>query len=137
MPAIRVALVLDTQPNGAQETGPNIFPDMGSAGQDLYSFQQMAGGMPGRFQILGTKLLRPQAGMAFNDAAATGSVTLPPMNFEFTKQWKRGLKMMIKSNSGTPAIANLTDTNIFLVAHSAATAITTSILGCCRAYYVD
>lgn len=135
---VRVVLVLDTQPNGAQEQGPNVFLDMGGAPQCNYAFQQMAGGMPGRFRILGTQVLEMGPPTVLNDGAATSGVIVAPVPFHFEKQWKRGLKVNIKSNaaSSTPAIANLTDNNIFLLAHSTA-GYTCTILGCARAYYVD
>lgn len=142
-PTVRLALVLDTQPNGAQETGANIFPDMGTAAQCCYSFQQMSAGMPGRFVILGNKTLTFKDFAGFNDGAAatpgTGSIVLAPLQFSFEKQWKRGLKVLIKSNAGgVPAIANYTDANIFLVAHAATgTGFVPTIRGCSRAYYVD
>lgn len=135
---IRVVLVEDTQPNGAQEAGPNVFLDMGGAPQCNYAFQQMAAGMPGRFNILGSQILEMGTPTEVNDGTgATSAVTLAPVQFSFEKQWKRGKKVMIKSNSGgTPAIANAVDTNIFMLAHSTV-GYTCTIVGCGRAYYVD
>lgn len=139
-PTIRAVLVLDTQANGAQETGPNVFADMGSAGQNVYTFQQMGAGMPGRFQILGSKVFQMVHPLTFNDGAAatpgTGSLIIAPIQFEFTKQWKRGRKICIKSNTGTAAIANLVDQNIFLLCHATA-GFTVTCVGCARAYYCD
>lgn len=136
-PCTRIVLVMDTQPNGAQETGPNVFADMGSALQNVFTFQQMAAGMPGRFVILGSQVVQQPDAISFNDAAGTGVATVAQGQFEFTKQWKRGLKVNIKSNSGTAAIANLTDCNIFLLAHSNAPGYVVTLTGCARAYYVD
>lgn len=138
-PMVRVVLVLDTQPNGAQETGPNVFTDLGGAPQCNYSFQQMAAGMPGRFKILGSVTKSIVHSINWNDAAGTGTSVFCKEPFEFTKAWKRGLKICIKSNAGgTPAIANYTDASIFLMAHSAAAAgYVCTIVGANRAYYID
>lgn len=137
-PRVRVVLVEDTQPNGAQEAGPNVFLDMGGAPQCNYAFQQMAAGMPGRFKILASEVLALTTPTDVNDGTGTTSaVTLAPALFSFEKQWKRGKKVNIKSNAGgTPAIANLVDENIFMLAHSTA-GYTCTITGCARAYYVD
>lgn len=136
-PSVRVVLVHDTQPNGAQELGPNVFLDMGTASINNYSFQQMGAGMPGRFKILGTKEYFFRDCSVVNDAAGvSSSITLAKVPFSFVKQWKRGLKTCIKAGGTTPAIAQLIDNNIFLLAH-ATPGYTVTIQGCGRCYYVD
>jgi len=49
---VRVALVQDTRPNGAQAQGEEVFTDMGTAAQCNFSFLAMGAGQGGRFRVL-------------------------------------------------------------------------------------
>jgi len=134
---VTLCLVLDTQPNGQQAQGEEIFYDMGSAIQNNDSFQAMGGGAAGRYQILARKTFTIQPAVAVADGASTNSAAHSGNRFEFTKQWKRGLKVCIKSNSAVPIMASLTDNSIFMLAHCVSGSPAVVIAGVARAYYMD
>jgi len=133
---VRLMLVQDTQPNGAQVQATNLLTDWGSASQINYSFQAIASGGGGRFRVLYDKIMMLQPRMMGTDGTNTNSCINESKQFFISKKWKKGLKIVIKSNSGTPAVANLSDNNIFLVAHTAGVSSVT-IRGNSRAVYQD
>jgi len=137
MRSVTLALVHDTQPNGSQAQGEDVFYDMGTAVQVNEAFQAMGAGAGGRFRILKRKTYLMQPAVAGTDGASTQSVGMTGTRFEFTHQWKRGMKVCIKANSATPTVASLTDNNIFLLAHASAATPVLSISSVARAYYVD
>lgn len=130
-----LALVHDTQPNGAQAQGEEVYTDMGSAAQCNHSFQAMGAGAGGRFKVLKRKMLIIQPGAAGTDGASTNSVSMNGTQFEFTHQWRKPLVTCIKGNSAVPTVASLSDNNIFLLAH--ATASISVINGVSRCYYAE
>lgn len=134
---ITIALVHDTQPNGSQAQGEDVFTDMGSAVQVNHSFQAMGAGGGGRFRILARKSVMLQPATAGTDGTNTNSLGFTGYLFNFEKQWKRGLPVHIKGNSATPIMASLTDNNIFLLAHAANASPSVTINGTARAYYLD
>jgi len=133
---VRLMLVQDTQPNGAQVQATNLLTDWGTASQINYAFQAIASGGGGRFRVLYDKIHMMQPVMMGTDGTNTNSCINASKQFFISKKWKKGLKVIIKSNSGTPAVANLSDTNIFMVAHSAGVSSVT-IRGNSRAIYQD
>jgi len=134
--SVTIALVHDTQPNGSQAQGEDVFYDMGSAVQVNDAFQAMGAGAGGRFKILYRKTYLLQPGVTGTDGANTQSVVNNGARFEITKQWKRGLAVHVKGNSAVPTVASLTDNNIFLLAHVNSTT-SLAINGVARAYYMD
>ena len=130
-----LALVQDTQPNGAQAQGEEVFTDMGSAAQCSHSFQAMGAGSGGRFKVLKRKMFVLQPGVAGTDGASTNSVAMQGQRFEFTHQWRKPLVTCIKGNSSTPTVASLSDNNIFLLAHASASIAV--INGVSRCYYAE
>lgn len=133
---VRIILVQDMQPQGAQAQGETIFSDMGNQFQMHYSFLAMAAGAGGRFRILKDKLFMCQPGQAGADGAATNSVSSNGFNFKFNVNFNKPIQVMLKANSATPTVASLSNCNIFLIAHATA-AITPVINGAARAYYCD
>lgn len=133
---VRLMLVQDTQPNGGQATIGTMLTDWGTAGQNQFSFQAISSGGGGRFKILADKIFQLQPRMMGTDGANTNSCINESRIFRFTKTWKKGLKVVIKSGGSTPAVAQLSDNNIFLVAHSSGIAASI-IRGNARAIYVD
>lgn len=132
-----VCLVHDTQPNGAQAQGEEVFTDMGAATQVTNSFQAMGAGAGGRFKILKRKVFVLQPGVASTDGTNTSSVVNNTANFSFEWQPKRPLLNCIKGNSSTPTVASLSDNNIFLLAHASQGNPPVNIVGCARCYYQD
>jgi len=134
----RLCLVLDLQPQGAQAQGESVFSDMGGANQCDFSFLAMGAGSGGRFRILKDKLILHQPGVAGTDGASTNSVTNMGALFNFSVNWRKALRVILKANSATPTVASLANCNIFLLAHSSGPqAGQPVIVGCSRAYYVD
>lgn len=135
--SVRIIVVLDKQPQGAQAQGESIFTDMGTSPQANFSFLAMAAGSGGRFQILKDKefMLQPMA--AGTDGANTNSVVCGGANFKCNYAWKKPLAVQLKANSATPTVASLSNYNIFIIAHTTAGTPVTTINGCARAYFTD
>jgi len=133
--SVRILLIQDTQPQGAQAQGENILTDMGNASQAHFSFMAMAAGSGGRFRILKDKLFMQQPAAAATDGASTNSNIRSGFNFKFQVNFKKPLQIQLKANSATPTVASLSNHNFFLLAHCTAGA--QSMAGCARAYYQD
>jgi len=134
---VRVLLVQDTQPNGAQASPSLFFTDWGTQRQLLNSFQSIASGSGGRFRILGDRFIAVNP----TDSTAADAASYEKKQFSFSKTWKKGLKVVVKSGSATPTVASLSDCNIFLVAHAfsnvAGDNSAPQISGCARCVYMD
>jgi len=135
--SVRLSLVLDLQPNGAQAQGEQVFSDMGGGNQCSFSFLAMGAGTGGRFRILKDKIFILQPGTAGTDGASTNSVTRYGAQFNFSVNWRKALRVILKANSSTPTVASLANCNIFLVCHGGLDAGVVSISGVSRAYYTD
>lgn len=132
---VRLCLVYDGQPNGAQAQGENVFTDMGSTYQCVHSFLAMAAGSGGRFRVLKDKTFVLQPGVAGTDGASTNSITNGGAQFSFSVNWRKALRVILKANSSTPTVASLSNCNIFLLALSSGAS--TNVYGCSRAYFTD
>lgn len=132
---VRVALILDTRPNGAQAQGEEVFTDVGDAGQCNYAFLAMGAGQAGRFRILKDYwcVLEPRA--AGTDGTNTNSIARGGSMFSFTWKPKTPLEVLLKANSSTPTVASLSSANIFLLAHAGGGTVNSVIRGAARTYY--
>jgi len=130
---VRVALIHDTRPNGAQAQGEEVFSDMGTTGQNNWAFMSMGAGQAGRFRILKDFFTVIQPGAAGTDGANTNSASRTASTFAFTWKPKVPLEVLLKANSSTPTVASLSSANIFLLAHSSTGSV--SIEGCSRCYF--
>lgn len=135
MSVTRLVLVMDTQPNGAQAQGEEVFTDLGTTQACNYSFQAMGAGAGGRFRILKDKFFRLQPGLAGTDGTNTNSVVKTGTTYNFSYRPKKPIQVILKANSSTPTVASLSNTNIFLLAHNTAGSVV--ITGACRVYYQD
>lgn len=133
---IRVALILDTRPNGAQAQGEDVFTDMGAANQCSFSFLAMGAGQAGRFRILKDAFITLQPAASGTDGTNTNSTSREAKFFSFTWKPKVPFEVMLKANASTPAIASLSSANIFLLAHADATNPSSVLAGCARCYYM-
>lgn len=134
---VRLVLVLDTQPNGAQALASSVFTDLGSADQCNFSYLAMAGGSGGRFQILKDRWYVLQPAVAGTDGTNTNSTNNEGTLFSLEYSPKKPLSCRIKNDASTPAIAALSDNNVYLIAHAGGAAPAVTIIGAARAYYVD
>jgi len=130
---VRVVLVQDTRPNGAQAQGEEVFTDMGTAAQCNYSFLAMGAGQAGRFRILKDFFVSLQPAVAATDGTATNTQAREAGIFQFTWKPKVPPEVLLKANSATPTVASLSSMNVFLLAHSDAPGM--SISSCSRTYY--
>jgi len=133
---VRLMLVQDTQPNGGQALISTMLTDWGTAGQNQFSYQAISSGGGGRFKILYDKIFHLSPAMMGTDGTNTNTQIQNSRIFQITKSWKKGLKTVIKNGASTPAVAQLSDNNIFLVAHSSGLA-PCIIRGNARCCYVD
>lgn len=135
MTTARIVLVMDTQPNGAQAQGEDVFTDLGGAVECNYSFLAMGAGSGGRFRILKDKTFRLQPAVAGTDGANTNSTVRAGVTYRMDYRPKKPIQVVLKANSSTPTVASLSNTNIFMLAHvSAGTAV---IYGAARCYFQD
>lgn len=134
--SVRIIVVQDMQPNGAQAQGETVFTDMGTAPQVQYSFLAMAAGAGGRFRVWKDKTYMVQPGVAGTDGASTLSITSTGFNFKCNLNFKKPIQVQLKANSATPTVASLSNNNFFILAH-ASLAGSPVLSGCARAYYTD
>lgn len=135
---VRVMLVQDSQPNGAQAVPSAFLTDWGDVETNLQSFMSISSGSGGRFRILYDKIFVLETQAAANDAAATTiSSVQKTQQFTITKTWKKGLKVVIKSGGSTPAIAQLSDMNIYLVMKCYTIGSAVNTAGLARCSYMD
>lgn len=133
---VRLCLVMDTQPNGAQATGNLIFTDWGTAAQSTFSYMSISAGSGGRFKILADKIIQLQPATAGTDGASTNSLQFQARQFNLFKSWPKGLKVLVKSGGSTPAIAQLGDVNIFMIAHNSNSGPPVTIRGNARCSFL-
>lgn len=134
---VRLTLVMDKQPNGAQAQGENVFTDMGTSFQAHHSFLAVAAGAGGRFQVLKDKFFTLQPAAAGTDGASTNSTVRTGVSFKFNCNFNKPLQVQLKANSAVPTVASLSNYNIFLLAHSIQAGGTPQIDGCARCYFTD
>lgn len=128
----RIVLIMDTAPNGSQMQGEDIFTDLGGADPCNYSFRQM-GQVNQRFRILRDKVIHSQATAAANDTTATTvSTAFERVPFDIVYTFKKPIEVHVL-NGSTPATSQLSNCNIFLLAHGNGTGVITVAS---RAYYV-
>lgn len=138
---VRLVLVHDTQPNGAQAQGEDVFTDLGSAAQCNYSFLAMGAGAGGRFRILAERIivLQPQVASPDNAAggASTSSLAWETKPFVLNASFRSPLQVCLKANSSTPTVASLSNNNIFMLAHVNSATAVPSLTFASRAFYAD
>jgi len=135
--SVRIVLVHDTQPNGAQAQGEDIFTDLGNAAQCNYSFLAMGAGAGGRFRILADEIVHIQPATAGTDGSNTNSLAWTTASFSFAYKPNKPIQVMLKANSSTPNVASLSNNNIFLLAHTSSTSPPVTLQGAARCYYCD
>lgn len=132
---VRITVVQDLQPQGAQIQGEQIFTDLGSVAAVNHSFLAMAAGSGGRVRILKDKMFVLDPTVAGTDGASTNSCARQNKLFKFSISFKKPLQVILKASSATPTVASLSNHNIFILAHSNNGTI--SIVGAARCYFVD
>lgn len=137
---VRIMLIHDTQPNGAQALGSDIMQDIGAAAENLYSFKRVSN-TSGRFRIIKDKFCCLQPATSGTDGTNTQSNSHTSEMFSFQYVPKTPIRVNIKSGNATPTVAGLVDNNFFLLVAgvnqttSAVAAI--GVYAASRAYYTD
>lgn len=135
--SVRLLLVHDTQPNGAQAQGEEVMTDLGGGNQCNYSFMAMGAGSGGRFRVLKDRLVHLQPALAGTDGANTNSISFHTAKFAFNYRPKKPIQVVLKANSSTPTVASLSNHNIFLLCHTSSATPTVTCVGAARCYYQD
>ncbi len=135
---VRLMLIHDEQPNGAQAQGEDIMQDIGAAGENLFSYKRVASSS-GRFRILKDMFINLQPVTAGTDGTNTNSLAFETENFSFQYQPNSPILVNVKSGSATPTIASTINCNMFLIlaATRAGAALGITVSAASRAYYVD
>ncbi len=135
---VRLMLIHDEQPNGAQAQGEDVMQDIGAAGENLYSYKRVAS-TSGRFRILKDQFYVLDCVVAGTDGTNTNSVGTEGVNFSFQYQPNSPILVNVKSGSSTPTIASTVNCNMFLVVAGTrlGSAVAVTIRAASRAYYVD
>ncbi len=135
---VRLMLVMDTQPNGAQAQGEDIMQDMGAAAENIYSYKRVADNS-GRFRILKDSFETLQPAVSGTDGTNTNSNSWEGKQFTFQYTPRTPIQVNIKSGNATPTVAGLTSCNIFLLCFgiTAGAAQAVNIAAVSRAYYCD
>lgn len=137
---MRWLVVQDNQANGAQASAADFMTDWGSAAEMIDSYMSISSGSGGRFQILADERFMFDSTAMVASLVGTYGCAFQGKLFEFTRSWKDGLEVVIKSGAATPAITALSGVNIFMCAISYnETAGAQSFLhrGMSRAVYCD
>lgn len=137
MRTVRVVLVHDTQPNGTQAQGEEVFTDLGGATACNYSFLAMGAGAGGRFRILADEIVKLQPASSATDGTNTSSTGYTGELFSFAYKPNKPIQVMLKANASTPAVAALSNCNIFCLIHASSTVPSITYAGAARTYYCD
>jgi len=142
---VRLLLVKDSQPNGAQAQGEDIMQDFGSGVNNLESFVRVSEGAGMRYSILSDQFLALDAeyGARANTLATDpiqNTVSWQPKQFKFSWKPTKPVEVQVKSGNATPTVAGLVNCNIFMLAFgidAAGSSIATVVNGASRAYFCD
>jgi hypothetical protein len=135
----RIVLVLDTQPNGVQAQGEDIFQDIGAAGYNVYSYQRIAGQAVSRFRVLKDETFVLQPAVMGTDGVNTNTQAFQGAKFNWKYQPKDPLRVSIASGNAIPTVAGLLSHNIFMLAYAvrSGAAVALQVDAASRAYYCD
>lgn len=138
---VRLMLVEDTQPNGAQAQGEDVMQDVGVAAENIHTFMRVANNL-GRFRILKDKtwILNPATLAPNTDAGGTIVGAYNGVSFKWAINFAKPVDVSIKAGNATPTIAGTINRNYFLLlaglsGSDSATAIQINAVS--RAYYCD
>lgn len=136
---VRMLLVMDTQPNGAQAQGEDIMQDVGGAGENQFSFKRIAGQAVGRFRILRDETIVLQQTVAATDGANTNTQAVETGLFSWTYSPIKPIQVNIASGNSVPATAGLLSHNIFMLCYGlrGSGTVQTSVIASSRCYYCD
>lgn len=135
---VRILLVMDTQPNGAQAQGEDVLQDYGAVGENLFAWKRTSASS-GRFRILKDEFHKLEPTNSQTDGTNTGSIGFGQGCFSWQYTPRMPILCNIKSGNATPTVAGLETCNIFMLAAAqiGSTAVAVTVKACSRAYYAD
>lgn len=135
---VRMLMVMDKQPNGAQVQGEDVMQDIGDSLENIHAYYKTSTNS-GRFKILKDERFVLQPAAIGTDGANTNSITFETGTFDFTYKPKKPLLVNIKAGNAVPTIAGTVDCNIFLLLFGLVQNVgaAVSLSAACRAYYCD
>lgn len=117
-PTVFVALVLDTQTNGATIVSENVFTNPNDiAATNGFPLRNMEN--TSRYRILRHKTIRPQTGVTSTDGANTCSNECNGRSFIMS--WKGKLPVNFSTTGTTADVANVVDNSLHLIAFATST----------------
>jgi hypothetical protein len=136
---VRIMLVMDTQPNGAQAQGEDVMQDIGGAPDNQFSFKRIAGTSVGRFRILKDETILLQPAIAATDGTNTSTQAGESALISWTYTPRTPMKVSIASGNSVPATAGLLSHNIFMLCYGTRgdSIAAISVDGASRCYYCD
>jgi len=130
----RIVLVMDKQAGGSQMQGETVFSDMGTVTNCVNSFQQQ-GQATDKYRILKDKIFTHNVnavGSSFDSNDMKASYNSVPFSFVYTPA--KPLIVNCLTSGSTPAVSQLKDINIFLLARSGSSGDISFVARC---YYTD
>lgn len=113
-----VALVLDTQTNGSTIVSEQVYTNPNdTANVNTYPLRNLQ--YSSRFRVLDHVTIQPRCSVAFNDAAATGTMAWPIEHFTLSNKKVSDIPMTFSST--TADVANAIDNSLHLIAFCTAT----------------
>lgn len=130
----RIALVMDMKAGGAQLQGEQVFTDMGPVPDVCMSFQQQ-GQATDKYRILKDQInLHNVAAVGSEFDASNFPVAWQSKYINWTYTPAKPLIVNVLTSGATPAVSQLKDINIFILAR---TGLTGNIAFVSRCYYTD
>jgi hypothetical protein len=135
---VRIMLVMDNQPQGAQAQGEDVMQDIGATPENLFSFKRVSDNS-GRFRILKDEFLTLNVSGAGTDGSNTNSVGYQGSTFSMQYVPRLPINCNIKSGNSTPTVAGLINCNIFMLVYAqrAGSPVALTITGSSRCYYCE
>ncbi len=130
---VRLVLVMDTNPDGSQAQGENVFTDFSNDPVNVLSFLNM-GTTAGKFRILKDAIIVLQPCYAQTDGVNTASNIAGARHLNWSWQPKKPVMVTLKASATTPATSQLQSCNIFLLALATDSA---QLSVCSRAYFCE
>lgn len=137
----RIIVFQDQQTNGAQAQGEDVMkaPTTATAPLAFSSFQSLANF--GRFRVLKDKIYSDRNAVAFNDAAATGSMVAGQnIPFKINLKFARGIPIHFNSSNGGVGdgdVGDIVDNSFHVLMQANSTSGASTVQYQCRAVYTD
>lgn len=135
---VRMLLVHDSQPNGAQAQGEDVMQDLGEFGENGNSFMRLADNI-GRFRVVKDKTMIMNVSAVGTDGANTNSAGFNGVKWKLNYKPKFPIDVSIRSGTSTHNVSGTINCNFFILVYGYAFGGTTAItvFGASRAYFCE